>query len=375
MMLSTLRRSIATLLVGLAIAGATPAWSQSAMLDCPMRDDVLSIDSPLVDVLLNPAGLALLEGDQPGRFANGPPRFTGTQAPTFAAILTVRMAARLTGVSDERLTEIDPLLRAIPITDEFRAARCARYDNDVPTFTLPEGRPRLLLFEKIVGFRDDPSVDAAHAAFIAMAERNGWAIASTDRAGAINPATLAQFDAVIWNNISGDVLTLSQRKALQDYVEGGGGFVAIHGSAGDPVYFWDWYADTLIGARFLAHPMDPQFQDARVVVHGDHPIAAHLPSGGWMMNEEWYSFRSNPRSVGAQVVLSLDESSYSPVGPGGIDLRMGDHPLAWTHCVGRGRSFYSAIGHRPELYADANHLELLQSAIQWATAQPNRCGS
>jgi hypothetical protein len=233
----------------------------------------------------------------------------------------------------------------------------------------------LLLFEKINGFKDTPSVDAAHAAFLAMAERKGWAIASTDRAGAINAKTLKQFDAVIWNNISGDVLSISQRKALQAYLQGGGGFVSIHGSAGDPVYFWDWYPDTLIGARFSGHPMSPQFQEARVTVNAAHPLAKALPSE-WRMTDEWYSFRTNPRAAGANVLLTLDESTYSPVGVAGQELRMGDdHPIAWTNCIGKGRTFYSATGHLPETYSQPQNVALLEAAIEWASKDQESCTS
>ena len=94
-------------------------------------------------------------------------------------------------------------------------ARCARYDNDRPALDLPKGKGvRVLVFEKINGFKDEPSVNAAHAALEAMAARKGWAIAFTDKGGAFTPATLRRFDTVVWNNISGDVLTLSQRRAM-----------------------------------------------------------------------------------------------------------------------------------------------------------------
>jgi type 1 glutamine amidotransferase len=242
----------------------------------------------------------------------------------------------------------------------------------VPTFTLEPGKTHILLFEKINGFRDSPSVEAAHAAFVAMGKRNGWSVVTTDKGGAINAKTLEQFDVVVWNNISGDVLTMSQRKALQRYIEGGGGFFAVHGSAGDPAYFWDWYADVLIGARFLAHPMDPQFQDARIVTDKAHPLAAALPME-WTMKDEWYSFRTNPRSVGANVVLALDESSYSPIGPRGADLKMGDHPLAWTNCIKKGRMFYSAIGHLPETYNQPHHVALLDAAMRWVALDRKAC--
>jgi uncharacterized protein len=149
----------------------------------------------------------------------------------------------------------------------------------VPKVDLPRGKPRILLFEKINGYRNGPSVNAAHAAFVALAARKGWGIVATQSGGAFNTNTLAQFDAVIWNNISGDVLTLSQSKAFEDYLAKGGAFVGVHGSAGDPVYFWDWNPDTLIGVRFLAHPRSPQFQDARIVVADPaSPLAKGLPS-------------------------------------------------------------------------------------------------
>lgn len=203
----------------------------------------------------------------------------------------MRQGAGLTGMSQSALANVDTQLRALPVTAADKLARCARYDNDVPRFQLPAGKPRLLIFEKINGFKDTPSVDAAHAAFLAMAKRKGWAIVSTDKGGAITPAILKRFDAVIWNNISGDVLTLSQRRAFQDWIDRGGAFVGIHGSAGDFIYSWDWYADTLIGARFEGHPMAPQFQDAKVVANPDHVLARALPIE-WMMNDEWYSFRT-----------------------------------------------------------------------------------
>jgi type 1 glutamine amidotransferase len=350
-----------------------PAAAQP-VTDCPLRNAPFSVDSPLVDLMLSPAAKAILNTATNGRLDKIPPRFAGTEPPTFAAILTVREAGAFTGLKPEQVAAIDPQLRALPVTEADKVARCARYDNDKPVFNLPKGKPRLLLFEKINGFKDEPSVNAAHAAFVAMAERKGWAIASTDKGGAINPDTLKQFDAVIWNNISGDVLTLSERRALQDYLEKGGGFVAVHGSAGDPAYFWDWYADKLIGARFAGHPLNPQFQDARIAVENTSSKLAKALPAEWTMKDEWYSFKTNPRAAGATVVLTLDESTYKPEGMMGQNLRMGaDHPLAWTNCIGKGRMFYSAIGHRPETYSQPQYVSLLESAIQSAATDRKAC--
>ncbi|MEO6718075.1 MAG: ThuA domain-containing protein [Novosphingobium sp.] len=357
----------------LAAASPVAATAASPLVDCPLRDAPFSTATPLIDILLNPRAKAVADQAMPGVATRLPPQFAGTTPPTFAAILSLKEAAGFLRQPALDRVKLDRELAVIPVTRGDKIARCARYDTIPPKFALPAGRPRVLLFEKINGFRDGPSVDAAHAAFVAMAQHKGWAMVTTQNGAAFTPAVLRQFDAVIWNNISGDVLTLSQRRALQGWMERGGGFVGVHGSAGDPVYFWDWYVDGLIGARFQGHPMDPQFQTARVTLdNAAHPIARGLPAQ-WEANEEWYSFKNNPRTTGSRIIAILDESTYKPVGHSGIDLRMGDHPIVWTRCIGtgatKGRMFYSAIGHRPERYSDAPYVQMLEQAVAWAAGQ------
>ena len=353
-------------LVTLAAFFAAPAAAKAPLIDCPLRDAPYSSASPLIDILLNPAARAVVERAAPGVTTRLPPQLMGTTPPSFAAILTLREASGFLRMKSFDLPTIDRELAVIPVTVADKVARCARYDSVPPQLVVPNGRPRVLLFEKINGFRDGPSVDAAHAAFVAMAERKGWALVTTEKGSAFTPAILRRFDAVIWNNISGDVLTLTQRRAFQNYMERGGGFVGVHGSAGDPVYFWDWYVDTLLGARFAGHPMAPQFQMARVTLDDmTHPVAQGLRAT-WDMNDEWYSFKNNPRASGSRIVATLDETTYKPDGFGGVDLRMGDHPIAWSRCIGRGRMFYSAIGHRPERYSDAIYVQMLEQGVGWA---------
>ncbi len=84
------------------------------------------------------------------------------------------------------------------------------------------------------------------------------------------------------------------------------------------------------------------------------------------MNDEWYSFKTNPRAAGAWIIATLDEATYKPEGMMGQNLRMGDHPIVWSNCVGKGRMFYSAIGHRPERYADPVYVQMLEQAVAFA---------
>lgn len=343
--------------------GLSAGHSWAGTTDCPLANEPYSTRSPIIDLMLSPGAKGILA--ERGFLKAVPERFQLTSVPGFGAILTLRTFAPKTEQSLADLDDLDKALAAVPVTREDRIARCARYDNDRIALPAPDDRPLILVFDKINGFRDGPSVDAATQALTAMAERRGWRLVFTDKAGVFKRRDLRRFDAVIWNNVSGDVLTNGQRAAFKAYIEHGGGFVGIHGAGGDPEYFWDWYADTLIGARFAGHPMSPQFQAADVqVADPQSPIVASR-SPGWRMTEEWYSFKSNPGQTGAHVLLTLDEKSYNVPGY----LTMGQHPITWTRCIAKGRSFYTAIGHRPENYAEPNSISVLENGIAWAARE------
>lgn len=149
------------------------------------------------------------------------------------------------------------------------------------------------------------------------------------------------------------------------------GGIGPRGAGGDPSYKWQWYVDELIGARFIGHTLNPQFQRARLVVEDrNHPATRSLDAT-WVRTDEWYSFEHSPRAKGYRILVSIDEATYSPRQKIPLlvdkDLSMGqDHPMVWTHCVGNGRAFYSALGHRAEDYSEPKHLEMIAGAIAWA---------
>jgi len=343
----------------MALAIASAASSGQAASAIPLRECPIgsgySSRSPMIDLMLEPAARAAVETALP----NVAEMFKGTQVPSLSAIVSPRGLLGPSGAA--QADALDVALSRVSRTPGAARAQCSRYDS-TPVMLAPKSHPAILLFERITGFRDSPSVAAAHQAFMDMAARRHWDVVTTEAPGAINPATLRRFDALVWNNVSGDVLTLSQRRALRHWVLNGGGFAGVHGTGGDPVYLWDWYPDTLIGARFIGHPHAPQFQSARVVKDpAGGPIVRGLPDS-WTMTDEWYSFAQPPRGVGVRVLARLDEATYQPG-----SLAMGaDHPIAWARCVGRGRSFYSAIGHRPEVYSDPNVVRLMEQGVEWS---------
>ncbi|MEO0602981.1 MAG: ThuA domain-containing protein [Myxococcota bacterium] len=224
-----------------------------------------------------------------------------------------------------------------------------------PSDTAPPVPPRVLLFTKTEGFRHG-SIAQAVPALQAEGAKRGWTVTHTEDAGTFTPASLADFDVIVFLLTTGDVLDADQQAAMEGFVAAGGGFAGVH-SATDTEYDWPWYGE-LVGAYFSGHP---RVQSADVLVDdARHPATAHLTTP-WNRDDEWYAFRDNPRAR-VDVLLSLDESSYDP----GNHAMDGDHPIAWSQTIHGGRSFYTAGGHTSASYGEADFLRHLAEGIAWA---------
>ena len=250
------------------------------------------------------------------------------------------------------------------------------HETEAPALPPDLRSPAVLVVSKTNGFRHYEAIDAGGELLRELADRRGWSLFETENGAIHNAADLGRFDVVVWHNTSGDILDTEQRTALRSWIEAGGGFVAIHGAGGDPAYDWGWYVEELIGAQFIGHTMGPQFQVGRAVVENRiHPATRHLPREFDHL-EEWYSFDRSVRDrPGFEVLVSVDESSYSPrakLGPSDTDLAMGDHPVVWSHCVGRGRVLFSALGHQGDAYRDGFVPPLLEGAIAWSAGLEGR---
>ena len=238
----------------------------------------------------------------------------------------------------------------------------------LPAFT----KPAVLVFTKTNGFIHKDAIPVAKQVFGRLIEAQGWEGYQSDNGAVHSSELLSQFDFIIWNNVSGDVLTEAQRAALKSWIENGGGWLGVHASGGDFSYDWEWYVQTLIGAQFIGHTMDPQFQDAHVIVANPSlPMTAHLPKPWQVKQEEWYAFDQNVRDKGYEVLLTLDEASYLTAGETwlGNDSMPGEHPVAWRHRLGEGRVLYSAIGHQPYTYELPEYQEFLTKAMHWVQGQ------
>jgi type 1 glutamine amidotransferase len=250
------------------------------------------------------------------------------------------------------------------------------YETQPPALPADIKRPAILVFSKTNAFRHEEAIPAANAMFANLAKEKGWGYFQTENGAAFSPEILSRFDAVVFNNVSGDVFTPAQREAFKTWLENGGGYVGIHAAGDNSHEKWGWYMNDLIGTVFTQHTMKPQFQQATVHVEdAKNPVTQGLPAS-WQHTEEWYSFDKSPRAKGYGILVTVDEKTYNPEGMFGKDLHMGDHPMVWWHCMGKGRVLYSAFGHRAEAYAEPEYRRLLTNAATWAMHQQgSECGS
>ncbi|WP_316816134.1 ThuA domain-containing protein [Pedobacter nyackensis] len=213
-------------------------------------------------------------------------------------------------------------------------------------------KKRILVFSKTAGFHHS-SIKVGVAAIQKLGLENKFEVDTTIDAQKFTPQNLRKYAAVVFLNTTGDVLNDAQQAAFEQYIKKGGGYVGVH-AATDTEYDWPWYGK-LSGAYFISHPAQ---QVADLMVVKLNTIATkHLPAK-WTRKDEWYNFRDIGTNL--NVLIKIDEDGYT----GG---KNGDnHPVAWYHDFDGGRSFYTALGHTEESYADPLFLKHVLGGIQYA---------
>ena len=244
------------------------------------------------------------------------------------------------------------------------------HDTVAPQLPSSLASPGILLFTKTNGFRHRDGITGGAAFLEGAARERGWGIFHTENGAIFNERDLQRFQVVIFLNASGDMLSAEQEAAFEAWLQDGGGWLGVH-SAGDSSHEgWHWYRDNLIGADFTAHIMGPQFQTATVLTESkDHPVVKDMPDT-WQHEEEWYSWEKSPRPEGFTILATIDEASYQPIEKfmgNERDLSMGDHPVVWSNCVGKGRSVYLTMGHQAEAFEQPNVQRLIVNSVLWLT--------
>ncbi|HUR56621.1 MAG TPA: ThuA domain-containing protein [Opitutaceae bacterium] len=189
---------------------------------------------------------------------------------------------------------------------------------------------------------------------------------------------LRQFDAIVFYTL-GDLtqlgldreppMTAAGKAALLKAIEDGKGFVGLHGAD-----------NTFLSARRLAHgptrytndpdPTDPYLkmiggefimhnrqQPARMIVAD--PKFPGAPSADFTLNEEWYSHRTFAPDL--HVILVQDTKGME-----GNLYQRPPYPSTWARLQGKGRVFYTSMGHREDVWTNPIFQSLLMGGLNWA---------
>jgi uncharacterized protein len=171
---------------------------------------------------------------------------------------------------------------------------------------------------------------------------------------------LANVDAIFFLGHREVALDPNQRQELAAFVrDAGKGFVAAH-TALTAFDSWPEFGE-LLGARYDDHPWNTS---PGTIVNEDpaFPATRHFPPS-FPFVDEFYQPKAFSREK-LRVLLRLDVSKMPP----NPNLRRtdGDFPLAWAKQYGKGRVFYSSLGHAADTWDHRDVAQMYFEAIKWA---------
>jgi type 1 glutamine amidotransferase len=198
-----------------------------------------------------------------------------------------------------------------------------------------------------------------------MGEKTGAFKADLSRDGAeLTPEKLAGYDAIIINNPTGDFLTTpSLRQGLLDFVSSGKGVVGIH-AASDANFAWEEYGE-LIGGFFVNHPWNADTTVTLKIEQPEHPVNQGFNGGSFEVKDEIYQFREPYSRDKLLVLVSLD-TEKTDMEKKGIQRTDNDFAVSWVQPWGKGRVFYSSLGHNPDIFWNETVLQHYLDGIQFA---------
>jgi type 1 glutamine amidotransferase len=176
-----------------------------------------------------------------------------------------------------------------------------------------------------------------------------------------NAKNLDFFDAVLFYT-TGELDMDDQQKAdlLSFIKEDGKGFIGIH-SATDTFYQWPEYGE-MIGGYFDQHPWGT-FNAPVIVEDRDFPGMQQFPSD-FVILDEIYQYKNYSRDK-VRVLMRLDESKLDLTNPK-VHRTDNDFAVGWVKNYGKGRVYYSNLGHREETYDRPDVQKMFIEGIKWS---------
>jgi type 1 glutamine amidotransferase len=172
--------------------------------------------------------------------------------------------------------------------------------------------------------------------------------------------SLNNVDAIFFLGHREVELTDQQKADLLSFIKDDGkGFVAAH-TATTAFLQWPEFGE-MLGGRYDGHPWNTVYGS---VINEDpsFPATKHFPAT-FNFTDEFYQTQNYSRHK-LRVLLRLDVSKLPPTSdPHRPD---GDFPLAWAKMYGKGRVFYSSLGHAASTWDDPGVYHMYFEALKWS---------
>jgi len=234
-------------------------------------------------------------------------------------------------------------------------------------------RKRLLYFTASVGFEHPPVMckegqpSFSDRVMMEFGRRGGFDVECT-KDGRVFDGDLDRFDAFAFYTCGNflqtgmhntPAMTPGGKQKLLEAIAAGKGFVGFHstsftipskGADIDPFL-------VMLGGEFVTHGAP---QEAALVLVPPFPGASDLGCAeGLSFTDEWYSLKNFPKDLH---VILVQETKYLK----GDCYRRPDYPSTWARMHGRGRVFYTSLGHFNEIWADPFFQAIVIGGLAWA---------
>lgn len=244
------------------------------------------------------------------------------------------------------------------------------------------GKKKILFFSPSFGFRHSVvarpvtgELSHAEKVFKEFATKAGYEVSfSQDFHDLENPKQFEQYDAILIYSTGNPPIN---RNAFMNWLRNGGVIIGIHTATDsfhhDAPYGQDGAAGVLkewpeyvkaIGGAFKTHgrthdPVTIKVEDPK------HPATTMLQDG-WQIGDEIYQFDRFSRD-NTHVLLSIDTAKMDDKTLQGHHMKKGeDYPVAWTRTEGKGRIFYTSLGHREDVWTNPLYQQHVLGGMAWA---------
>jgi uncharacterized protein len=176
-----------------------------------------------------------------------------------------------------------------------------------------------------------------------------------------NAKNLNDFDAVLFYTGGELEMNAEQKAALLSFVrDDGKGFVGVHSAA---ITFADWpeYRE-MIGGFYDEHPW-VTFDAPILMEDANFPGTQQWPKE-FVLRDEIYQMRDWSRK-NVRVLMRLDTSKIDLKNPH-VHRKDLDFAVAWAKMYGKGRVYYSTLGHVEQNWDDPRFQQMYVGAIKWA---------